>query len=98
MAAFCPAMSQAGNTALLKQYRIPYVILERSFPESISSHHFVGHDNYRIRLSGNPASPGSRPPAIAYSGWDSPIRMFATASPGYQAALISASRRKMNSF
>ena len=83
----CPAMSQAGNTALLKQYRIPYVILERSFPESISSHHFVGHDNYQsgYLATRHLLEAGHR--RIAYSGWDSPIPNVCDRIPGYQAAL-----------
>jgi LacI family transcriptional regulator len=43
----CPALSKEENTRLLLRHRIPYVILERSFPGSQTAHNFVGHDNFQ---------------------------------------------------
>lgn len=82
-----PALSLEGNTGLLQQHRIPYVILERSFSESTSLHNFVGHDNFQ---SGYLATKhllevGHR--HIAFSGWDSPIPNVRERVDGYRAAL-----------
>ena len=83
----CPALAREENTELLQQHRIPYVILERSFPNSFSSHNFVGHDNFQsgylatLRL----LEAGHR--KIAFSGWDSPIPNVRERVDGYRAAL-----------
>jgi LacI family transcriptional regulator len=42
----CTALSGEENIHLLRRRRIPYVILERSFPGSRIPHNFVGHDNF----------------------------------------------------
>jgi len=83
----CPAQSTEDNTALLQRHRIPYVILERSFPESFAPHNFVGQDNFQ---SGYLATihlleAGHR--RIAFSGWDSPIPNVRERVDGYRAAL-----------
>jgi LacI family transcriptional regulator len=83
----CPALSLEANTQLLRRHRIPYVILERSFPDSSMAHNFVGHDNFQ---SGYLATlhlleAGHR--RIAFSGWDSPIPNVRERVDGYQAAL-----------
>jgi LacI family transcriptional regulator len=83
----CPALSLEENTQLLRRHRIPYVILERSFPDSSQAHNFVGHDNFQ---SGYLATlhlleAGHR--RIAFSGWDSPIPNVRERVDGYQAAL-----------
>lgn len=83
----CPAMSREENTALLRQHRIPYLILERSFPDSISAHNFVGHDNFQsgYLATRHLLEAGHR--RIAFSGWDSPIPNVCERVNGYQAAL-----------
>ena len=83
----CPAMSREENTRLLKQHQIPYVILERTFPDSNTSHNFVGHDNYQsgYLATRHLLEAGHR--RIAFSGWDSPIPNVRERVNGYQAAL-----------
>ncbi len=83
----CPAMSREENTVLLRKYRIPYVILERSFPESTTPHNFVGHNNYHsgYLATRHLLEAGHR--RIAFSGWDSPIPNVCERVDGYQAAL-----------
>ncbi len=83
----CPAMSREENTALLRQHRIPYLILERSFPESISTHNFVGHDNFQSGYLATQHLLEAGHRRIAFSGWDSPIPNVCERVNGYQAAL-----------
>ncbi len=83
----CPALSYEENTELLRRHRIPYVILERSFPESKIPHHFVGHDNFQsgYLATRHLLEAGHR--RIAFSGWDSPIPNVCERVDGYRAAL-----------
>jgi len=82
-----PALSREENTELLRRHRIPYVILERSFPGSQTHHHFVGHDNFQsgYLATRHLLEAGHR--RIAYSGWDSPIPNVRDRIDGYRAAL-----------
>lgn len=82
-----PALSREENTSLLLRYRIPYVILERSFPGSKTAHNFVGHDNFQsgYLATRHLLEAGHR--RIAYSGWDSPIPNVRDRVDGYRAAL-----------
>ena len=83
----CPALSLEDNTQLLQRHRIPYVILERSFPDSSMAHNFVGHDNFQsgYLATRHLLEAGHR--RIAFSGWDSPIPNVRERVDGYQAAL-----------
>lgn len=83
----CPALSREENTQLLRRHRIPYVILERSFPDSSMAHNFVGHDNFQsgYLATRHLLEAGHR--RIAFSGWDSPIPNVRERVDGYQAAL-----------
>jgi DNA-binding LacI/PurR family transcriptional regulator len=82
-----PALSLEGNTGLLRQHRIPYVILERSFPESNSLHNFVGHDNFHSGYLATKHLLEAGHRRIAYSGWDSPIPNVRERVDGYRTAL-----------
>lgn len=83
----CPALSYEENTALLSQHGIPYVILERSFPDSFSAHNFVGHDNYQSGYLATRRLLEAGHRRIAFSGWDSPIPNVRERVDGYRAAL-----------
>ena len=83
----CPALSREDNTVLLRQHRIPYVILERSFPESFNAHNFVGHDNFQSGLLATRCLLAAGHRNIAFAGWDSPIPNVRERVGGYQAAL-----------
>lgn len=83
----CPALSSEENTLLLRRHRIPYVILERSFPGSLISHNFVGHDNFQSGYLATLHLLGAGHRRIAFSGWDSPIPNVRERVDGYQAAL-----------
>jgi DNA-binding LacI/PurR family transcriptional regulator len=83
----CPALSKDDNTDLLKQHRIPYVILERSFPDSFSMHNFVGHDNFQSGYLATKYLLDAGHRQIAFSGWDSPIPNVRERVDGYRAAL-----------
>ena len=83
----CPALAREENAALLRQYQIPYVILERAFPASFSEHNFVGHDNFQsgYLATRHLLEAGHR--KIAFSGWDSPIPNVRERVNGYRAAM-----------
>ncbi|MHC1760191.1 MAG: LacI family DNA-binding transcriptional regulator [Negativicutes bacterium] len=83
----CPAMAREENTTLLSQHRIPYVILERSFPISFNSHNFVGHDNFQSGFLATRRLLEAGHRKIAFSGWDSPIPNVRERVDGYRAAL-----------
>ena len=82
-----PALSREENTSLLLRHRIPYVILERSFPGSATRHNFVGHDNFQSGYLATRHLLESGHRRIAYSGWDSPIPNVRDRIDGYRAAL-----------
>ena len=83
----CPALSSEENTHLLRRHRIPYVILERSFPGARLPYDFVGHDNFQsgYLATRHLLEAGHR--HIAFSGWDSPIPNVRERVDGYRAAL-----------
>jgi LacI family transcriptional regulator len=83
----CPALSREENTQLLRHHRIPYVILERSFPDSSVAHNFVGHDNFQSGYLATLHLLAAGHRRIAFSGWDSPIPNVRERVDGYQAAL-----------
>lgn len=83
----CPALSLEANTQLLRHHRIPYVILERSFPGSKISHNFVGHDNFESGYLATRRLLEAGHRRIAFSGWDSPIPNVCERVDGYRAAL-----------
>ncbi|MBS1227094.1 MAG: transcriptional regulator, LacI family [Proteobacteria bacterium] len=83
----CPALSLEANTELLRRHRIPYVILERSFPDSSMTHNFVGHDNFQSGYLATLQLLAAGHRRIAFSGWDSPIPNVRERVDGYQAAL-----------
>lgn len=83
----CPALSREENTELLRRHRIPYVILERSFPDSSMAHNFVGHDNFQSAYLATRHLLAAGHRRIAFSGWDSPIPNVRERMDGYQAAL-----------
>lgn len=82
-----PALSLEGNTGLLQRHRIPYVILERAFPETNSLHNFVGHDNFQSGYLATKHLLDAGHRHIAFSGWDSPIPNVRERIDGYRAAL-----------
>ena len=82
-----PAISGKDNTILLQQHRIPYVILERAFPESFAPHHFVGHDNFQSGYMATRRLLEAGHRRIAFSGWDSPVPNVRERVDGYRAAL-----------
>ena len=86
-----PALSLAGNSELLRQHHIPYVILERTLPETAAAHHFVGHDNFQsgYLATRHLLEAGHR--RIAFAGWDSPIPNVRERVDGYRRALAEAS-------
>jgi LacI family transcriptional regulator len=83
----CPALSRESNTALLQRHHIPYVILERSFPESPKKHNFVGHDNFQSGYLATQHLLAAGHRRIAFVGWDSPIPNVRERVDGYRAAL-----------
>lgn len=83
----CPAMAREDNAALLRQYQIPYVILERAIPASFSDHNFVGHDNFQSGYLATRYLLEAGHRRIAFSGWDSPIPNVRERVDGYRAAL-----------
>lgn len=83
----CPALSKEDNTGMLCQHRIPYVILERSFPDSLPLHNFVGHDNFQSGYLATKILLDAGHRQIAFSGWDSPIPNVRERVDGYRAAL-----------
>ncbi len=83
----CPALSCEKNTQLLRHHRIPYVILERSFPGSQTAHNFVGHDNFQSGYLATRRLLEAGHRRIAFSGWDSPIPNVCERVDGYRAAL-----------
>ena len=83
----CPAMAREENTALLAQYQIPYVILERAFPTSFAKHNFVGHNNFQSGFLATQRLLEAGHRKIAFSGWDSPIPNVRERVDGYRAAL-----------
>lgn len=83
----CSALSCENNTDLLQQHRIPYVILERSFPDSFSKHNFVGHDNFQSGFLATKVLLDAGHRRIAFSGWDTPIPNVRERVDGYRAAL-----------
>ena len=83
----CPALSREENTELLRRHRIPYVILERSFPGATTTHNFVGHDNFQSGYLATQHLLAAGHRRIAFSGWDSPIPNVRERVDGYQAAL-----------
>ena len=85
-----PALSTEANTALLQHHRIPYVILERSFPDSEQRHNFVGHDNFQSGFLATRHLLAAGHRQIAFSGWDSPIPNVRERVDGYRAALREA--------
>lgn len=92
----CPALSKEDNIGLLLQHRIPFVILERSLPDSFASHNFVGHDNFQSGYLATRELLAAGHRDIAFSGWDSPIPNVRERVDGYRAALreygVSAGR------
>ena len=83
----CPALSWEENTQLLRRHRIPYVILERSFPGSLIPHNFIGHDNFESGYLATRHLLDAGHRRIAFSGWDSPIPNVRERVDGYRAAL-----------
>jgi DNA-binding LacI/PurR family transcriptional regulator len=81
------ALSLEDNTALLRQHRIPYVVLERSFPNSTLPHNFVGHDNFQSAFIATRRLLDAGHRRIAFAGWDSPIPNVRDRVDGYRAAL-----------
>ncbi|GHU36203.1 LacI family transcriptional regulator [Betaproteobacteria bacterium] len=81
------ALSLEDNTALLRQHRIPYVVLERSFPNSTLQHDFVGHDNFQSAFIATRRLLDAGHRRIAFAGWDSPIPNVRDRVDGYRAAL-----------
>ena len=82
-----PALSSEDNTAVLRHHRIPFVILERSFPEHFAPHHFVGHDNFQSGYLATQHLLEAGHRRIAFSGWNSPIPNVRERIDGYRAAL-----------
>ena len=83
----CPALSSETNIIFLQQHRVPYVILERSFPDSAYQHNFVGHDNFQSGYLATKILLEAGHRKIAFSGWDSPIPNVRERVDGYRAAL-----------
>jgi DNA-binding LacI/PurR family transcriptional regulator len=83
----CPALSKDDNIGLLQTHRIPYVVLERSFPDSPVVHDFVGHDNFESGYLATSELLAAGHREIAFSGWDSPIPNVRERVDGYRAAL-----------
>ena len=83
----CPALAKEENTELLRQHQIPYVILERAFPQSYTEHNFVGHDNFQSGFLATKRLLEAGHRNIAFSGWDSPIPNVRERVDGYRAAL-----------
>jgi len=82
-----PALSGDENAALLHTHRIPYVILERSLPDSSKPYNFVGHDNFQSSYAATRHLLLAGHRQIAFSGWDSPIPNVRERVDGYRAAL-----------
>ena len=82
-----PALSREENTELLRRHRIPYVILERSFPNMEETHNFVGHSNFQTGYLATRHLLAAGHRRIAYSGWDSPIPNVGDRIDGYRTAL-----------
>lgn len=83
----CSALSKEDNTELLRQHKIPYVILERSFPTSYQAHNFIGHDNFQSGFLATQSLLIAGHRSIAFSGWDSPIPNVRERVDGYRAAM-----------
>lgn len=83
----CPALSRDENIGLLQAHRIPYVILERSLPETAADYNFVGHDNFESGYLATRELLAAGHRKIAFSGWDSPIPNVRERVDGYRAAL-----------
>ncbi len=83
----CPALSLEENTQLLRHHRIPYVILERSFPDSKAEHNFVGHDNFQSGYLATHRLLEAGHRRVAFSGWNSPIPNVCERVDGYRFAL-----------
>lgn len=86
----CSALSREDNALLLKQHKIPYVILERSFPASYAAHNFIGHDNFESGYLATKRLLAAGHRRIAFSGWDSPIPNVRERVDGYRAAMQEA--------
>ena len=81
------ALSEANNIALLHQYKVPFVILDRSLPTSFLPYDFVGHDNYQTGYLATKKLLDAGHKRIAFSGWDSPIPSVRERVDGYKAAM-----------
>ncbi|MFT4170955.1 MAG: LacI family DNA-binding transcriptional regulator [Rhodocyclaceae bacterium] len=82
-----PALSEVDNLTLLQKQHIPCVVLERSVPDAVIDHNFVGHDNAQSAYLATLHLLEAGHRHIAFLAWDSPIPNVREREDGYRAAL-----------
>jgi len=83
----CPALSKTENAELLRQHRMPMVVLERPLGTELPEHDFVGHDNRQAGYLATRALLEAGHRKVAFIGWNSPISNIRHRADGYLDAL-----------